>query len=239
MVCREHENKSKFSELKDDEAYFCSISCGHDFKPKICDAARATSAAWTYFPLMPIQGRFFADGGIEYNNPSFALWEHYTVDSRTKRSRNQYNPPTDSRRPVPTHPGLDFSRCRIVNIGTGSKTVDTPPREREKLASFIPTTILFGMFLKETLTKVATASERAADTMRTLASKDLLFHRLSATNGVCWIKLDKYQQLDEISRLTNEWLNDRNNSADISKLASDIATEYLAARPIAAATAAP
>ena len=235
VVCREHENKSKFSDLLDDPVFLCSISCGHDFDCKICDAARATSAAWTYFPLTKIGRRFFSDGGVEYNNPSFTIWDHYTVDAEIRRHRNQYNHSTEPMPPIPTHPGVDFSHCRIVNIGTGSNVSGrTPPREREKFASLIPDWILFGMFLKRTLTKVATASDRVADQMRTeekFRRGEFVFDRLSADNGVCWIKLDKYLHLDRITTLTHEWLEQIETQNYLTKLANDIAKEYLEAHP--------
>ena len=233
MVCREHEDKSKFSDLLDDPVFLCSISCGHDFECKIWEAARATSAAWTYFPLTKIGRRFFSDGGVEYNNPSFTIWDHYTVEAETRRNRSQYNHSKEPMSPNPTHPGVDFSHCRIVNIGTGSNiSGKTPPREREKFASIIPDSILFGLFLKRTLTKVATASDRVADQMRTVEEfrrGELIFDRLSASNGVCWIKLDRYLELDNITKLTNEWLEQHETQTYITKLAADIAREYLEA----------
>ena len=201
----------------------------------ICDAARATSAAWTYFPLTQIRQRYFADGGVEYNNPSFGIFDHYTVAANTSRIRNRYSHSANPMPLIPTHEGVDFSRVRILNIGTGSNIAGvTPPRERDRVASFIPDWILFGLFLKETLTKVATASERVADQMRTqerVRSGELLFDRLSASNGVCWIKLDRYLQLDEIARLTNEWLEDTDTKKYMKELAKDMATEYLQAHP--------
>ena len=134
---------------------------------------------------------------------------------------------------IPTHSGVDFSNCRIVNIGTGSNILGkTPPREREKFASIIPDWILFGLFLKRTLTKVATASDRVADQMRTVEEfrrGELVFDRLSASTGVCWIKLDRYLELDNITKLTNEWLEQEETQTYMTKLANDIAREYLEA----------
>ena len=235
VVCREHENKSKRSDLLDDPVCFCSSNCGHQFDCRICDAARATSAAWTYFPLTKIGQRYFSDGGIEYNNPSFVIWNHYTVTDEGRRIRSSYSHPKEPMPPSPTHPGIDFSRCRIVNIGTGSYVSNvTPPRERDKFAAFIPEWVLFGMFLKRTLTKVATTSDRVAEQMMTeerVWRGDLLFDRLSATNGVCWIKLDRYLQLEEIERLTNDWLAKRDTTDHMSQLAFAMAREYLESRP--------
>ena len=243
VVCRKHKGKAKSSELDPDPAFFCSISCGHDDEVKICDAARATSAAWTYFSIMKIGSGFFADGGVEYNNPSFAILDHYTVDAETRRIRDGYHYPSRKPAPpIPTHQGVDFSRCRIVNIGTGSKTEGTPPRKREKFAALIPESILFGLFMKRTLTEIATASERAAGQIRTMAQVekgDLIFNRLSATNGVCWIKLDKYRKLDEITTLTQDWLRQSEISDYMSGLARDIAKEYREAHPSADTETAP
>ena len=203
----------------------------------ICDAARATSAAWTYFPLMKIGQRFFADGGVECNNPSFTIWDHYTQGAEMRRIRGQrYSQSQETPPPIPTHPGVDFSSCRIVNIGTGSNIDgETPPRERDKLASFVPGWILYGIFLKTTLTKVATAADREAYKMKTMQQVrqgELVFNRLSASNGVCWIKLDDYLKLDEITRLTNEWLQERKTRDMMLSLANDMAREYLETHPL-------
>ena len=42
---------------------------GTEISCTILEAARATSAAPTYFPEMEIDGNFYVDGGIGYNNP--------------------------------------------------------------------------------------------------------------------------------------------------------------------------
>jgi patatin-like phospholipase/acyl hydrolase len=44
----------------------------------VTEAARATSAAPTFFPVQKIGKRYFVDGGMEYNNPSQAIFSHYT-----------------------------------------------------------------------------------------------------------------------------------------------------------------
>src|SRR5436190_12860203 len=43
---------------------------GTEIQCTILEAARATSAAPTYFPEMHIDGNLYVDGGIGYNNPS-------------------------------------------------------------------------------------------------------------------------------------------------------------------------
>ena len=129
------------------------------------------------------------------------------------------------------HGNLNFSNVRIVNLGTGSKTSDTPPRKREKSSILIPEFIQFTIFLKRTLTEIATRSEGEADRMRLFAQRDrdnnLLYDRLSATNGVCWIKMDKYKELQKIESLTNEWLKIPETRQQMRSLANDMALEYL------------
>jgi hypothetical protein len=244
VVCREHSEKSKFSDLKPHPVCICSHHpCPTAIPCFVCDAARATSAAPTYFPVAklpcpdpdpgkdkPIE-RWFVDGGIDYNNPSFATFDHYTEAIRVKGSwkRVSVGGTAGVRR---SHGNMDFSKLRIINIGTGSKGEQVRPRRRDILASLIPTQIRMGLFLKTTLTELAVGSEKTAEMMETLASFltgeiRLVYERFSANNELVWIKLDKYKQLDEITRRTEEYLEDKVVQSKLNKVSKEIADEYI------------
>ena len=193
----------------------------------MCDAARATSAAPTFFPVAEIDGRCFVDGGMEYNNPSQAIHYHYTEAIRARLTRTP-SVTSEQLNAVACHDTLDFSRVRIINLGTGTKTSDLPERRRDILAALIPGFVRMGMFLKRTLTEIAVNSERTAGIMKAfeyVSKGDLKYERFSADNGVCYIKLDKYLELDEIRRLTLKYIDQQ--AARLERVADNIAEDYV------------
>ena len=78
VVCREHDTQSKYSDIKPGAVPICSLPCHKQVECLVTEAARATSAAPTFFPVQKIGKRYFVDGGMEYNNPSQAIFSHYT-----------------------------------------------------------------------------------------------------------------------------------------------------------------
>jgi hypothetical protein len=197
----------------------------------VCDAARATSAAPTYFAAQKINNRYFADGGMEYNNPSFAIFDHYAetifAESAHRTSFSNLSASTAA------HSSFDFSKVRIVNIGTGTRSKDVHPRRRDALARLVPTPIRMGIFLKTTLTQFAVESEKTANQMRSLAQVSggvlgLKWERFSPTNRICHIKLDKYKQLTQIEVLTREYLDMEDTQRKLRRVGEEIAREYLA-----------
>ena len=91
-----------------------------------------------------------------------------------------------------------------------------------------------GIFLKKTLAEIAVEAEKVADTMAGLArvsnsgsSIDLKFHRFSADNGVCFVKMDKYKELDHIEELTIQYISCNETQASLKELGEEIANEYL------------
>ena len=189
---------------------------------------------------MQIAGRYFVDGGMEYNNPTFAIFEHYTRNARVQRARQSTAdaqpallatiPPTAA--PGSQHGNLNITSARFVNIGTGSQTSETPDRRREAFARFVPGFIRTGMLLKRTLTEFATESEKTAEVMRSFGDLDgttYLYERFSATNGVCWIKLDAYKkkQMRQMETLTRSFLNTPATQSSLDRVAREIAEEYL------------
>ena len=227
VVCRELVSPSKYSRLKTAALPICNLPCDSDFPFAVCDAACATSAAPTFFPVVQLGDpvRCFLDGGMQHNNPSLAIQKHYGQESRVQRSRPSAVPRSSDR-----HGGLDYTRVRYINIGTGTKTDAIKDRRRDILASFIPATIRQSIFLKGTLTEIAVDSELTAESMGTLETTshgDIIFDRFSAGNGVCYFKLDQYTQLHEIVRLTNEYLREEGTQEDLNNVAEAIVKEFL------------
>ena len=135
--------------------------------------------------------------------------------------------------PTPAHhDDLDFSRVRIVNLGTGTKSEELPPRQRDRLAALVPPFIRMSLFLKRTLTEFAVEAENTAGTMRVIArgsSGDIRYERFSADTGVCYIKMDRYKklELEKISNLTRKYLENTAIQARLQQVGKDIARDYL------------
>jgi patatin-like phospholipase/acyl hydrolase len=225
VVCREHYHQSKYSDYKPNPVPICSVSCPNQVVCKVCDAARATSAAPTFFPVQHIGGRFFVDGGMEHNNPSYAIFQHYTEYERSVGSRRASVVNEAASLPATRHGNLDFSRVRFVNLGTGTKPNTLPDRRRDRLATFLPPFIRMGVFLKRTLTEFATNSENVADQLKILSSVsgpsssvDFKYKRFSADNGVCYIKMDSYKQLALIENLTRKYLEREDTQSNLRLL---------------------
>ena len=217
VICREHINQKKHSDFRQDPVLICSLPCHAEVDCLVSEAVRATSAAITYFPPQRIGDRLFADGGLEYNNPSHAIYEHYDESLYTG------------------HGNLEFSNIRIINIGTGTKT-DQLLLSRTNERIYVPTAYRMFTFLKRTLIEAAVNAERVADQMKTLArtsvsaERVVKFERFSADNGVCFLKLDKYKSLQLIEDLTQTYLESEKVNERLIKLGTDIAREYLQKR---------
>lgn len=172
---------------------------------------------------------------MEYNNPSQAIYYHYTEAIRARLTRT---PSVTSAQinAAACHGTLDFSRVRIINLGTGTKTNDLPERRRDILAGLVPGFVRMGMFLKRTLTEIAVNSERTAGNMKVsayLSKGDLKYERFSADNGVCYIKLDKYLELEQIRKLTLEYIDQQ--ATRLQRVADDIVEDYVEKHSSAAA----
>lgn len=237
VICREHCSSSRYSKLKIAAVPICSLPCKENLICKVCDAARATSAVPTFFPVMSIGNRFFADGGLGHNNPSFATYFHYSANQRLKSTRLT-TASTSSAPQFSPHGSLeilDCSRVRFTNIGTGAKVDEVETEKRNWLASLIPGIIRNGVFLKQTLTDIAVNSEHTADIMRQfqyLNPNIIQYERFNANHGVSNIKLDDYNALDKIRERTDLYLEEQETKDLLEQVASAIATDYLDTRPI-------
>ena len=219
----------------------CSRQCPEQVACLVTEAARATSAAPTFFPVQKIGSRYFVDGGMEHNNPSEAIFEHCTKSKRTNVSNDIIDVP-ESAPPTGHHDGLDFSQVRFVNLGTGTRSEALPPRQRDRLAQLVPAPVRMAIFLKRTLTEFAVNSEKTAAHMRTISwvsqnssSANVSYMRFSADNGVCYIKMDKYKALNDIAQLTRDYLKKPETEARLNWAALEIAKDYLQRHPAGAA----
>lgn len=230
VICREHSSSSQYSKLKARAFPICSLPCKSNLICKVCDAARATSAAPTFFPVMSIEGKFFADGGLAHNNPSFAIYFHYTGVERKKSTKS-----VDSAPPFSPHGSLDCSRVRFTNIGTGAKADEVEPAKRDRLAGLIPGLIKKARFLVQTLTEIAVNPEEKAEFMRLfqdLKPDAMIYERFNANHGVSNIKFDDHTALGKIREKTENYLEEQETKDLLEEVGSAIATDYLNIRPI-------
>src|SRR5579862_8619965 len=113
VVCREYDSRyeSRFRNppLVMTPTVICSYQCREGFPCTACEAARATSAAPTYFSKQKIGENAFIDGGLGYNNPSWAAYDHYNGRNRT------------------SHASTSLDGARMINIGTGTPSPTPPP----------------------------------------------------------------------------------------------------------------
>jgi hypothetical protein len=173
---------------------------------------------------------------MEFNNPSFAIFDHYSEVRRVAESQRA-SVATQAGLIVPNHGNLDFTRIRIINLGTGTKPPGSNDHRPSILANLTPPAFRMAAFLRKTLTQMAVNSENTAKHMESLArvsrntgSCDVNYKRFSATNGVCYIKLDKFNELERITTLTQEYLASPEIQQDLQRLAEDMAKDYLEAQ---------
>jgi hypothetical protein len=114
-------------------------------------------------------------------------------------------------------------KALIVNIGTG-RPLSAPARSRRKPA-------LFGRTPDNS--RIAT-SENAEMPFRALkaiswSSSSLLdVHRFTADTGIIDIRLDDYRKLEEIERLTNEYINRADVEKELIEVAKKLAQGWRA-----------
>jgi len=173
---------------------------------------------------------------MEFNNPSFAIFDHYSQVGRVTESRRT-SVATQAGLIVPNHGDLNFTRIRIVNLGTGTKPSGLNGHKPSILANLTPPAFRMAAFLRKTLTQMAVNSENTAKHMESLArvsrntsSCDVYYKRFSANNGVCYIKLDEFNELEKITTLTQKYLASPDIQQALQRLAEDIAKDYLEAQ---------
>jgi len=197
----------------------------------VYQAALATSAAPTYFPVQNIADRSFVDGGLQFNNPSHAIFQHYGRSILVEES--QMGSAAESGPHTPSHGELNFTKVRIINLGTGTKA--DPPSGRPSFMTKIMPGARNATFLTTTFKEIVVDTENVVDVMTSIAKvkggcPDIKYERFSADNGVGNIKMDAYKHLEEIERLTLVYLEIPQVKEKLKRVGEGIAREYLDAR---------
>ncbi|EXJ85112.1 hypothetical protein A1O3_05787 [Capronia epimyces CBS 606.96] len=175
--------------LRGHQMFLCTHQCTGPYQRHTLEgelelrhAARATSAAPSYFEPMIIQGKLFVDGGYgDTNNPSWAAKIHY---------HQSHGLPA-------RHPLV------LINIGTGTLPEgydEVRLLQRPWWTRLLPNSLVEALGLLSDLVKMATESEhRAADLayIAAIAPEKLFFQRFSADTGMHDIRLDKWQAVTD------------------------------------------
>ena len=203
-------------DIRDDPAYLCSHNCDHEFNFRVCDAAQATTAAPSYFPLCRIGDRNFIDGGFGHNNPSFDIYTHYKAVEAYDVSQR-----------------VDMNNILIVNIGTGVdcrriKQSDERqrPQSSQKQAKRHRQSLTGIANLLRQMKYHTTNAQAPFYILKAISRANegtLDVHRFTADTGLHKIKLDKYRELKEIERLTNEYVDRPDVDEELMEVAKKLA----------------
>ncbi|KAI5273023.1 FabD/lysophospholipase-like protein [Aureobasidium subglaciale] len=173
----------------------------------ICQAARATSAAPTYFRPVKIQGLKYIDGGVEVNNPVEYAWAEAGSMHQSSPARSC---PTSA-----SHNGIRF----LVSIGTGLQA-ESGVTSRGRL-------LLRLSLLKKSLREMTNA-EKIHQWMTRAANADV-YYRFNVDKGLEKMKLDECQMhgtdnftLSKIDRAVNAYVNKREVDGRLKQLAREL-----------------
>ena len=157
---------------------------------KIWEAARATTAAPTFFKRIAIGelGQIkeqFLDAAVGCNNPTQEVLDE---------SRLVF--------------GDDRPLGVLISLGTGQKS--TPSlTSSTAFQKILPTKLNEFANLMKVLAKIATDSERVADDMsRRFGTVPDTYFRFNATHGVGEITLEEWERMDEVQALTHSYLQE-------------------------------
>lgn len=165
---------------------YASGAAGDYLDVSICEAARATSAATTYFKHQKITNKgktgAFVDGGMGANNPAKLLLAEARV----------FSP--------------DRGVSCIVSIGTGKKSISDvkPPRFFQHM---LPSNL--GVNAIPTIVDMATDCEKVADELdRRFYREPDLYYRFNVNEGLGQIGMDDYKKLGHIKAWTIQYLKE-------------------------------
>jgi hypothetical protein len=168
---------------------------------------------------MKIENRWFIDGGVGSNNPSYEIYYHYA--------------PIGGNTPFePSHAGLPFTRTRCINIGTGTQPQNATVLRRSKFVSLLPESVRDAVEDLYIIKDVVVEAEKTAEFMRTLfgtteARENHEFVRFSANTGVAQVKMYKYRKLDYIRIKTEDYIKEEATAEALIKTAKLIAEDYI------------
>ncbi len=155
---------------------------------KIWEAARATTAAPTFFKRIAIgePGHIkeqFLDAGVGFNNPTQEVLEE---------SRLVF--------------GDDRPLGVLISLGSGQKLTPSLANSTA-MQKILPTKLNELAHLVKVLAKIATDSERVAnDISRRFEKTPGIFFRFNATHGAGEIALEEWKRMDEVQTLTRSYL---------------------------------
>ena len=223
VICREL-GGDRGRARADDPVFLCSDVCHAGGEEShivctVCDAARATSAAPTYFPEMKLFDKVLVDGAYgNTNNPSHAVFGHFQDWTRLT-----------SRHP---HPVM------MVNVGA-----DTMPRgvkaqemtqERPLWAYMLPKLFLDLFHLTRDLSTMSTDCEGVGKLMREIESVNPKFQywRFSEDETLFGTALDDWQAVEDgsIVEATKKYLDKPEVLEELSRTARALAIHSRAHR---------
>lgn len=160
------------------------------FRGRIWEAARATSAAPTFFSPIKIGDTMYGDGGTGYNNPtSEAIAEAISI------------------RPI---------GC-VVSIGTGLEEALQLDEDSKKIPSFVALVLrktsprlAFVASVADYCVRCLTSCENIHQQVMERADKDLLngdyYFRLNVPQGMSAIGLDEWNKMEDMIALTISYM---------------------------------
>lgn len=154
------------------------LNLNQQIDTKIWEAARATSAAPTYFSPMKIEGNDYMDGGLEANNPSDLAWGEVN-------SMHQNNPGGKC-------PSTLGGVHHLLSIGTG--------KGAERRINIRSGRIRRGISIVKKGLNEMTNPEHVHSHMERMAQiiSDGVYSRFNVENGLEKIKLDEFKRLDDV-----------------------------------------
>ena len=170
----------------------------------IWEAARATSAAPTFFERIYIDGEPFVDGGMGRNNPI-----------------NQVLTETEL-----MFPGQPVA-C-IVSIGTGqAETISIPkPRWPQPLFQWLLPSSVLPLHLIDAMRQIATDCEESAqDAARRFQPTPGIYFRFNVNQGMQKVGLEQWEKLDEVRAHTRQYLQMAEVNPRLKASVAAIATE--------------
>jgi predicted acylesterase/phospholipase RssA len=171
---------------------------GTEIPCTILEAARATSAAPTFFPAMKIDSNLFVDGGIGYNNPSEeAIREAWRIWPERQIG------------------------C-LVSIGTGlMQPISGATRTKEQLGPLVGRVFQKIMPLTAEKLSVAEYCTQLATSCQVIHThvvenasiekqpqQRARYYRFNVTSGMAHIGLEEANKMNEISQMTDAYLRD-------------------------------
>ena len=179
---------------------------GTEIPCTILEAARATSAAPTYFPEMEIDGDFYVDGGIGYNNPS---------EEAIREARRIW-------------PEREIG-C-LVSIGTGlMQPISGATRTKEQFGPLVGGVVQKMMPLTAEKLSIAEYCTQLATNCQVIHThvfehasiekkpqQRARYYRFNVTSGMAHIGLDEANKLNEVSQMTDAYVRDPERKETIS-----------------------